>query len=267
MPKTATVPSHIIKNRSVLAATWYIFVAGAGMVVLVYLIPVWFQAIKGVSAVQSGIMNIPLILGVVVTSIIAGFLTRKVGYYAPWMLIGAVVMPIGAGLITTFTVDTSHPKWIAYQVLYGLGMGIGMQQPSVAVQTVLQRRDVPTGASLVIFFQGMGGAIFISIANNIFDNKLKQGLQNIPGVNAEIITNVGATDLRHVVPPQQLPSVLVAYNTALVQAFYVAVGVTAAAIIGAIAVEWKSTNAGKEQEKPGCTPATVTEEKKSKESV
>jgi hypothetical protein len=175
MPKTATVPSHIIKNRSVLAALWYIFASGASMVVLVYFLPVWFQAIKGVSAVKSGIMNIPLLLSMMIASISAGILTRKIGYYAPWMLIGATFMPIGAGLITTFKVDTAHPKWIGYQVLYGLSLGIGMQQPNIAVQTVLQRRDVPIGTSLVFFFQNMGGSIFISIANSIFDNKLKQG--------------------------------------------------------------------------------------------
>jgi hypothetical protein len=163
MPKTATVPSHIIKNRSVLAALWYIFASGASMVVLVYFLPVWFQAIKGVSAVKSGIMNIPLLLSMMIASISAGILTRKIGYYAPWMLIGATFMPIGAGLITTF------------KVLYGLSLGIGMQQPNIAVQTVLQRRDVPIGTSLVFFFQNMGGSIFISIANSIFDNKLKQG--------------------------------------------------------------------------------------------
>jgi MFS family permease len=261
MPKTATIPSHIIKNRSVLAAVWYVFMAGAGLIVLVYFIPIWFQAIKGVSPVKSGIMNIPLVLGLVVASLAAGFLTKKIGYYAPWMLLGAIIMPIGAGLISTFTVHTGHSKWIGYQVLYGFGMGLGMQQGSVAVQTVLQRRDVATGASLIFFFQGMGGALFSSIGNNIFDNKLKQGLQNIPGLNAEIITNIGATNLRQVVSPQQLPSVLIAYNAALMQAFYVAAGVAAMAIIGAAAVEWKSIKTGGEQGTTGSKPAEAVGEK------
>lgn len=146
-------------------------------------------------------MNMALVPGITVIAVIAGFITKKIGYYTPWMVIGAVLMSIGAGLITTFTVHTSHPKWIGYQVLFGLGMGIGMQQPNVAVQTVLQRRDVPTGASLVFFFQDLGGSLFTSVANNLFDNKLKEGLQNIPGIDAKIIKNVGATDLRRFVPP------------------------------------------------------------------
>ncbi|KIM97996.1 hypothetical protein OIDMADRAFT_203364 [Oidiodendron maius Zn] len=267
MPKTATIPLHIIKNRSVLAAVWYTFVTGASLIILVYFIPIWFQAIKGVSPVKSGIMNIPLVLGLVVASLAAGFLTKKIGYYAPWMLLGAVIMPIGAGLISTFTIYTGHSRWIGYQVLYGFGLGLGMQQSSIAVQSVLKRRDVPTGASLVFFFQGMGGSLFSSIGNNIFDNKLKQGLQKIPGLNAGIITNIGATNLRQVVSSQQLPSVLVAYNAALVQAFYVAAGVAAMAIIGAATVEWKSIKASGKQEATNSKPAKAVEENKGAEVV
>ncbi len=113
----------------------------------------------------------------------------------------------------------------------------------------------------------MGGALFISVANNIFDNKLKQGLQNIGGINAEIITNIGATDLRSVVAPEKLDSVLIVYNAALVQAFYVAVGLSAAAIIGAVTVEWKNTNAGEKQRKLDSNSETHKAEKKGEEAV
>lgn len=267
MPETATIPSHIIRNRSVLAAIWYIFVAAAGMMISVFFLPIWFQAIKGASPVKSGLMNLPLVISLVIASLTAGFLTRKFGYYAPWMLVGAIITPIGAGLVSTFTVDTGHPEWMGYQVVYGLGMGFGLQQSSVAVQTVLERRDVPTGASLVFFFQGMGGALFSSIANNVFDNKLKQGLQHIPGIDADVVANIGATNLRQTVSPQQLPNVLIAYNAALVQTFYIAAGVGALAIIGAATVEWKSVKPAQQQKPPDSEPATVEEQDKGPERV
>lgn len=124
------------------------------------------------------------------------------------MYICAVLMPTGMGLISTFAVDTNHDKWIGYQVLLGLGIGIGMQQPSVPVQTVLKRQDVPTAMALIFFTQSLGGAIATSIANNVFTNKLAKGLAQIPGVDVGAITNVGATDVRRFVSASALPQVL-----------------------------------------------------------
>ena len=130
----ATVPGRVFLNRSIVAGFWYSFCAGGAMQTLVYFLPIWFQAIKHVSAVKSGIMILPLVLGLVIMAITAGILTKKIGYYTPWMILAAVVSPIGAGLLTTFTPYTNHSAWIAYQAIFGLGIGGGMQQPSLAAR-------------------------------------------------------------------------------------------------------------------------------------
>jgi EmrB/QacA subfamily drug resistance transporter len=240
--ETATVPPRFFKYRSINAAIIYSFFNGASMQTIIYFIPIYFQAIKGTSAVQSGIRTIPLVLGLVVTSIMAGILTRKIGYYTPWMYISAVLTPIGAGMISTWNPSTGHSAWIGYQVLYGLGLGLGMQQPSVAAQTVLSKADVPTGASLIFFSQTLGGAIFVSVANNLFLTKLANGIMdaNISGLSAKIVTSVGATDLRKFVPADALPEVLRVYNSAIRNAFYVGVGLSSVLIVGAMLMEWKS---------------------------
>lgn len=236
--ENATVPPRIVTNRSVAAGMSFIFFLGSAMMVMIYFLPIWFQAIKGVSAVKSGIMNIPLILGLVIASVLAGLLTKKIGYYNPWMYVCAIMMPVGAGLVSTFTTITNHSRWIAYQFIFGFGLGIGMQQPSVAVQAVLARKDVPTGVSLMFFMQSLGGAVCTSISNNIFTNKLAEGLVTIPGVDVGTVANVGATDLRHFVPVDVLPEVLRVYNGALVAAFYVAVAMSSCAILGALPMQW-----------------------------
>ena len=94
---------------------------------VVYYIPIWFQAIKGVSAVESGIRNIPMILGLVIFSMIAGIIITAQGYYTPWMILSSVLMATGAGLLSTFKISTGHAMWIGYQVIYGFGVGAGMQ--------------------------------------------------------------------------------------------------------------------------------------------
>ncbi|KAI9810458.1 MAG: hypothetical protein M1827_006234 [Pycnora praestabilis] len=237
---TATLPPRIILQRSIAAGMWFSLCAGSAMMILVYYLPLWFQAIKGVSAVESGIRSLPMIISLVVVSILTGISVTKFGYYTPFMIASAVLMSIGAGLITTLKVDSGHPKWIGYQVVFGLGLGMGMQQSGLAAQAVLKGRDVPTGVSLMFFMQTLGGAIFVSVGQNIFSNKLASGLASVAGLNASAVVNTGATDLRSVIGAKGLGVVLIAYNNALDKTFQVALAMACFAIIGALAMEWKS---------------------------
>ena len=91
------------------------------MQTLLYFLPIWFQAIKDASAIKSGIMSLPFVLGLVIMGISAGILTKRIGYYTPWMLLSSILMPLGAGLITTFTPHTSHSVWRFEVVLWQSG--------------------------------------------------------------------------------------------------------------------------------------------------
>jgi hypothetical protein len=194
-----------------------------------------------VSATQSGIRNLPVILGLVVISMIAGGLVTAVGYYTPFMLISAVLMAIGSGLLTTFEVDTGSPQWIGYQFIFGAGVGFGMQQTLVAVQTVLPAADVPIGTAIMMFSQTLGGALFISVAQNVFTNQLIKNLKTVvPDLDPAIVLVVGATELKNQIEQRYLPGVLTAYNLALTQTFYVSVATATVSIVGAAFVQWTS---------------------------
>lgn len=164
------------------------------------------------------------------------------------MIAGSVVMSVGFGLITTFKPDTSSAKWIGLQALAGIGVGMGMQQPLMAIQTVLNISDVPTGTAVLIFLQTLGGALFVSVAENVFTNKLVDGvIQNAPGLDPRFVLTTGATNIQSVTPLQYLAGVTRAYNDALVQAFIVATVMAAASIIGSATIEWKSVKKGKKK--------------------
>ncbi|RMY87985.1 hypothetical protein D0861_05081 [Hortaea werneckii] len=214
------------------------------MLALVYWIPTWFQAIKGTSAVELGIDTIPLVLSLVVASILAGQAVGRIGYYTPFAMASAIIMPIGAGLISTWTVHTGSLKWIGFQVLFGFGVGLGMQQATIAAQTVLRKQDVPTGVALLFFAQQLGGAIFVSVGQNVLDSELVSGiLRRVPDLSPERILNTGATELRQIVPAHDLDGVLVAYNSALRQVFVVATAMACLAALGAFSLEWRSVKA------------------------
>ena len=213
---------------------------------MVYYLPIWFQAIKGASPVHSGIMNLPVLLSLVVASMATGVLVKRIGYYTPSMIASSVVMPIGLGLLTTFTPETGHAKWIGYQVLFGFGLGMGMQQASMAAQTVLARKDVPTGVSLNFFAQQLGGSIFVSIGQNVLVNKLVPALSGIPKFDPAVVVNTGATEIHTVVPPQYLELVKAAYNNAVTDVFDVALVLGCLTIFGSLAMEWRSIKAQKD---------------------
>ncbi|KAF2090639.1 MFS general substrate transporter [Saccharata proteae CBS 121410] len=240
----ATVPPRILKNRTVWSSAWFSATLGAAFFILVYYLPIWFQAIKGASAVKSGIMNLPMILGLVVISVTSGALVTVLGYYAPFMIVSSVLMTIGAGLLTTFTPDTNHSHWIGYQFIFGAGVGFGMQQTIIAVQAALPTDDIPIATALIMFSQSLGGALFISVGQNVFTNQLIKNLAaQVPGVDSALVLSTGATDLQAAIAkqfPQFLGGVLKAYNDALTQTWYVCVAMGALSIVGALCVEWKS---------------------------
>jgi hypothetical protein len=139
------MPPRIIKQRSVAAGALFSFSVGTAFFTMIYYIPIWFQAIQGVSATNSGIRNLPMILSVVLLTILSGIGTTALGYYHPFMITSSIMTTVGAGLLSTFTVDTGSPTWIGYQVLFGIGVGNGIQISIITVQTVLINRMLMLG--------------------------------------------------------------------------------------------------------------------------
>jgi hypothetical protein len=237
---SATLPPRIITERSVSLGILYTLCAGGAMITMIYFIPLWLQAIKGVDALRSSIDTLPLMLSLIVATILSGIITSRTGWYNPSILLCPILMAVGAGLISTFKVSTSSSEWIGYQIIFGLGLGTGIQQASVAAQAVLSKKDVSMGISAIFLAQSLGGAIFVCISQSLFTTHLASGLGEIPGFDPKIILAVGATQLRSVIAPENFAAVLAVYNKALTKAFVVALSVAAFSILPALAIPWKN---------------------------
>ena len=247
--ENATVPPRIIKQRSIAFGSWFVACLGGAFFILIYYVPIWFQAIKETSAVESGIRNLPMILSLVVMSILSGIAVTTFGYYTPWMIASAVFQAIGVGLISTWKVSTGHSEWIGYQVVYGIGVGFGMQQALIAAQTVLHIDDVPIGTSVMNFCLTLGGALFISVGQNVFTNRLLTNLQtSVPNIPPGLVLATGATSLKSTIEktdPSSVGRVLDAYNNAVTQTYYVSLAMACFSLIGALGMEWKSVKVKK----------------------
>lgn len=239
-PDTAMAPMRVVLNRSIAACMFYMLLLSGAMMSVIYYIAIWFQTTKQDSPTDAGIKTIPIVLGMVIMVILSARITERIGYYTPAMLLSPVLCSVGAGLLSTLTPDSGHDEWIGYQALYGFGIGCGFQVSTIAAQTVLPRADAPIGLAMMFFMQQLGGAVFLSVSQNIFASRLVNELSGVAGLDTEAILTVGATELHKVVPANLLDTVIDAYSYSLTKVFLLAAILSACTMIGALAVEWKS---------------------------
>ena len=239
----ATIPPKIfLGQRTMFVSSVFAALFTMAIYTHLYYLPFYFQAVKGTTAESSGIRIIPYLVSQTLSSIVTGGAIMVIGSYAPFMWVGAAVFTIGCGMLYTLQVGSGTGMWIGYQILTGIGLGASIQIPFLAAQVVLTPRDLPIGSKLlllppcrsvltrtdaiIVFFNTLGGVISIPIAQNLFSNALGTELvKYAPGVNPATVIAAGATHIREVVPPAQLPGTLVAYNRAVTRTFILPIAV------------------------------------------
>ena len=254
----ALLPPRIVLQRSVAVSCLAAFFIYGTLLIHAYYLPIWFQAIKGDDAIKSGVDLISYMVANALFSVIAGVLVSKVGYFAPPAIVGSAIGTVGCGLISTLQVNSGPGKWVGYQILTSAGLGMAVQQGVIAVQTVLLLEQVPIGIAAIVSMQSLGGAVFVSVGNNILQNTLdKASSRNeLPGVNINEVIAAGATQFRSMVPPISLPALLEVYNSALQKVFRAGIPLSGLAFVVALGLEWKSVKDKKPTIEAAMGPAT-----------
>ncbi|KAJ6083347.1 hypothetical protein N7467_007482 [Penicillium canescens] len=237
----AALPLRIMKRRSVIAGFIFIMCGNSTGNVLEYYLPTYYQVVRGYTPAKSGYMMLPIIIAGTIGALVHGFGTSVLGYYAPFMVFASIIMPIAAGLITTFKINTSFAQLIIYTGFSGLAYGIGFSGPQNAVQTVLPAEDVPLGTSIILFAQSFGPTVAVAVAQVLFLNQLSVNLNGlVPGLGGTNIENIGLTQIVASVPPAKSRDVLVAIGESLIQTWYLVVGLACATMVGSLLIEWRS---------------------------
>ncbi|KAK6225585.1 efflux pump [Colletotrichum tabaci] len=236
----AMIPGSVACRREVWSASLYLGFFSGALLCFSYYMPIYFQAVKGASALMSGVYLLSGILPQLVMAILSGALIGKMGYYLPWALASSAIMLVGAGLTTTLTVQATVAQWVMYQFVAGFGRGCGMQTPVIAIQNTLPAKQIPLGMSLVIFTQTFGGSLALTIAQLVFNSCLEAAIPKFaPTANVDAITYAGATGFSSVVTPDELPGVLRSYAYAIDKTFYVALGASAGTFLFAWGMGWR----------------------------
>ncbi|KAF4122162.1 MFS transporter, DHA2 family, glioxin efflux transporter [Geosmithia morbida] len=233
---------------------------------LVFYIPVWLQAIRGLSAVQSGIQTLPMLLPMFGASLVGGILIRRIGYYTPFSILGDAVASVGAGFIYTLTADSSKSQYLGYQSIYGIGLGLSFMAPNIAAQTVLPKRDVPIGIGLIFFSQLIAPSILVPVAQTVLNTQLQKQLSGLPGLDKFSLADGGVTSIVDLSPSVR-PQVIRGYAKALQHVFMVGLIVTCISIFGSLALEWKNTREQLNEKKKLADSNAPNEEVEAKLSI
>ena len=126
----ATIPRRLIFQQSVFFSSLYSLVLNPAFAILVFYLPLYFQAVKGTDAMTSSVNTLPLLLTVTIMAAVGGPLLSIIGYCPPFMILGTVVSSIGIGLLSTIGAGTTFGIWCTYQIIAGLGIGLNLQVTS-----------------------------------------------------------------------------------------------------------------------------------------
>ncbi|PKY04608.1 MFS general substrate transporter [Aspergillus campestris IBT 28561] len=242
----ALLPLRILRNRDLMAGAWFNLCIEGALLVITYYLPIWFQAVRNASAIKSGVMTLPTMLGLILTATATGGLVAVVGYYTPFVIASSIITPIGAGLLTTLAVDSTTAHWLGYQVLNSVGVGIGCQNVMLVPQFAVGPGDVSMAISIFFFTRTLTSSIFLAIAQSIFQNQLARNLRShteLP-VDPAAVIHTGASQVSEKFSSDVLPIILDAYNSALTRSFVVAIALSALSILGSVCLSWRRINEG-----------------------
>ena len=178
-------------------------------------LPLFLQAVDGVTATQSGLLMVPLMAGVTVSSIGSGRLTAITGRYKRWPVIGMGLATVGTAMLATLSPDVSRVVISLGMLLLGLGLGMTMPTATLAVQNSVEFRDMGVATSMVTFFRSLGGCIGLAIYGAIFNAKIMSS-----GVDETLLQ---APDSIKLLPVADQSAVIDALSDAVATLFVVAV--------------------------------------------
>jgi EmrB/QacA subfamily drug resistance transporter len=208
------LPPRLFRVRIFSVCSAIGLIVGATMFGAVAFLPVYLQVVKGVSATSSGLRLVPLMLGVVGTSVASGRLISSTGRYRVYPIAGMAITVTGLLLLSRLGAHTGMIEVSTYMFVLGIGVGMVMQVIVLAVQNAVDYRDLGTATAGVNFFRSMGSAFGVAIFGSILTNRLERNLpRELPqgsGISAGRL--LGST-------PAQLHALPAAVHEGAVRAF------------------------------------------------
>ncbi|HZD02431.1 MAG TPA: MDR family MFS transporter [Actinomycetes bacterium] len=223
------IPLRLFRNSVFSVGNFYGFLSGVAMFGAIIFLPVYLQAVKGLSPTASGLALLPAIVGIFSTSISSGRLITKTGRYRIYPIIGAVVLVVSMYLLSRLGVDTPYWRIALYEYLFGAGLGFTIQTIVTAVQNAVEFRDLGAATSSTTFFRQMGGSIGAAVFGAVLASRLTHYLsEQLAQAGLRASAGGAGVDANNIQAIQQLHEpvkaiVLGAFTNALDDVFLVGV--------------------------------------------
>ncbi|KAJ6453837.1 ABC transporter [Mycena vitilis] len=231
----ALAPMSIFKSRSVYGAMACAFLTRFSLLLFSYYLPIFYQAARHSSATRSGIDLLPLVLSSALTSFICAQIVSLIGYYWPFLAIAPVFLGLGSGLLYSLEVDTPEARLVGFQILAGIGIGLGLQNSLLVLSVEFkdQLKLVGQAMSMASFFQFLGGTLGLGVAEPVFASELTRYLRVYAPDAPLSIVRESPTAIYTALPAEMVPGVVKAYTASLKIVFLLGVPV---AVLGLVAV-------------------------------
>lgn len=211
------IPPRLFRNSIFTVSVILSLLSGIAMFAAILYIPEYQQIVRGYSPTESGLLMLPLVMGLLVAMIVSGRLTTKWGRYRAFPLIGTLVLAFGLWLFSHVSLSTTQLELGAWMVVVGVGLGTFMQVMTLAIQNSVERSELGTATSSATFFRSLGssfgGALFGAILTSRLAHHLSQSLPKHTGGSSLNVNGIltGGSSI-HSLPPAVSHDVLLAFT-------------------------------------------------------
>ncbi|MET9132031.1 MFS transporter [Streptomyces antibioticus] len=191
------IPLRLFRNRTITLSSVASMFVGVAMFSGTVFFAQYFQLARDESPTMSGVLTIPMIGGLFVSSTVSGQLITRTGKWKAWLVGGGVLVTAGLGLLGTIRYDTPYWKTAVFMALLGLGVGMMMQNLVLSTQNQVDPSDLGSASSTVTFFRSLGGAIGVSALGAVMANRItdyaRDGIAGLGPKYASLASGSGAS--------------------------------------------------------------------------
>lgn len=186
------VPLHIFRSRNFTLMSVIGFITGFVMFGATLFLPLYQQAVQGASATNSGLLLLPMLGAMLVTSMVAGRVTTNSGRYKIFPIVGGVLMTVGLYLLSLMDTDTTRLTSGVYMAVVGAGMGCLMQITMLVAQNSVQMKDMGVASSSTTLFRTLGSSFGVAIMGALFNHRVQDVMAERTGAMGKNITEKSA---------------------------------------------------------------------------
>jgi EmrB/QacA subfamily drug resistance transporter len=192
--KEPIVPLDLWKSRAYSASMISVFFAAFAFFGAIVFLPRWFQVVEGFSPTNSGLAALPLVIGLIASSIISGVVVARTGHYKRLLVASIAMIGIATLLMTQLTKDTPLPVVWTWMFLAGLGVGPTFSVFTIVIQNAVPFRQMGVATSNLTFFRQIGGSVALAFVGTIFATTFQEDLipqMTAVGVPSQILAGFG----------------------------------------------------------------------------